>query len=348
MPDFAFLFAQVINFLQSLFPELQINLLDVIIIIVIVYYAIEGYALGFVLAFFDLLSFVFSFFLALKYYIFVAGALTTYFSIHIGFAHAVGFFLIAFLSEIIINILFRYLLRYLPSIQSPRRIFQFFRSIDHFLGILPGIASAFIVLAFLLTVIVSLPSAPLIKRLVTGSEIGSMLIANTSMFERRLNDVFGGALNESLTYLTVKPESDEFVKLRFKVNDGTVEVSAEEQMLKIVNREREANGLQPVEMSTRLRTLARSHSLDMLQRGYFSHYTPDGLSPFDRMDSAGIEYAYAGENLALAPSTELAMQGLMDSPGHRANILNPNFNKIGIGAIDGGIYGIMFSQEFTN
>jgi uncharacterized protein YkwD len=101
-------------------------------------------------------------------------------------------------------------------------------------------------------------------------------------------------------------------------------------------------------MDMQLRKLARSHSLDMFQRGYFSHYTPDGLSPFDRMNAANIEYTYAGENLALAPSTDLAMQGLMNSPGHRANILNPNFNKIGIGAIDGGIYGIMFSQEFTN
>jgi len=42
------------------------------------------------------------------------------------------------------------------------------------------------------------------------------------------------------------------------------------------------------------------------------------------------------------------MQGLMNSPGHRANILNPNFHKIGIGVIDGGIYGKMYTQEFTN
>ena len=66
------------------------------------------------------------------------------------------------------------------------------------------------------------------------------------------------------------------------------------------------------------------------------------------MNKANIEFTYAGENLALAPSTPLAMQGLMNSPGHRANILNPNFKKIGIGVIDGGIYGKMYSQEFTD
>lgn len=83
-------------------------------------------------------------------------------------------------------------------------------------------------------------------------------------------------------------------------------------------------------------------------RGYFSHYTPEGLSPFDRMNAAGMSFSFAGENLALAPNVAMAMQGLMNSAGHRANILSPNFGKVGIGVIDGGIYGEMFCQEFTD
>jgi uncharacterized protein YkwD len=86
----------------------------------------------------------------------------------------------------------------------------------------------------------------------------------------------------------------------------------------------------------------------MLARGYFSHYTPEGLSPFDRMTQAGIAYTSAGENLAFSPNVQLAMQGLMQSPGHRANILSKDYGKVGIGVIDGGIYGEMFVQEFTN
>lgn len=347
MPDFTLLFTQITQFIQAVFSQLNVNLLDIIIVVVVLYYAIEGYYLGFILALTDLLSFILSFFLALKSYIFIAGILVKYFSIPVGFAHAIGFFLVAFLSEIGINILFRYLLRFFPTFHSRRRVFQFLKRIDHLLGIIPGIISSFIVLAFLLTVIVSLPSSPLVKRLVTKSEIGSILIANTSMFERKLNDVFGGALNESLNYLTVEPKGNEVVDLRFKTG-GTVDADAESEMLADVNREREANGLAPLRMDSALRKLARSHSADMLKRGYFSHFTPEGLSPFDRMNSANIEYTYGGENLALAPSTGLAMQGLLNSPGHRANILNPNFERVGIGAIDGGIYGIMFSQEFTN
>ncbi len=357
MLDFNLLFIHILQMVQSLhvfasiqafFSAINVNILDVIVVIVILFYAYEGYSLGFVLAFFDLMSFVFAFFLALKLYAYVAKVLVAYFSMPLGFAHAAGFFVIAFVGEIIINIILRYFLRYVPTFHAHQRIFRYLGRMDHFLGVIPGVASAFIVLAFLLTVIVSLPSSPFVKRLATGSQIGSRFIAHTSSFERRLNDVFGGALDETLSYLTVEPQSDESVSLHFTVNDGVVDARAEDEMLQIVNRERKAVGLAPVVMGAQLRKLARSHSLDMFQRGYFSHYTPEGLSPFDRMSAAHIEYEYGGENLALAPSTDLAMQGLMNSPGHRANILNPNFKKLGVGAIDGGIYGTMFSQEFTD
>ena len=74
---------------------------------------------------------------------------------------------------------------------------------------------------------------------------------------------------------------------------------------------------------------------------------PDGLDPFERMDRAGIDYTFAGENLAFAPTLEIAHSGLMNSPGHKANILKPEFNRLGVGCIDAGIRGRMFSQEFT-
>ena len=85
-----------------------------------------------------------------------------------------------------------------------------------------------------------------------------------------------------------------------------------------------------------------------ISQGYFSHYNPEGESPFDRMEKAEINYLAAGENLALAPTVTLSHQGLMNSPGHKANILSPDYGKIGIGVIDGGIYGKMFVQEFTD
>jgi uncharacterized protein YkwD len=66
------------------------------------------------------------------------------------------------------------------------------------------------------------------------------------------------------------------------------------------------------------------------------------------MSKVGIRYSFAGENLAFAPSTEFAMTGLMNSPEHRENILSPNYTRVGIGVIDAGIYGKMFTQEFAD
>ena len=119
-------------------------------------------------------------------------------------------------------------------------------------------------------------------------------------------------------------------------------------MLALLNTERTSKGLKAVEFWEELAQVGRNHCKDMFERGYFSHHTPEGLSPFDRMEKANITFNYAGENLALAPNAILAMKGLMESKGHRENILSKNFGKVGIGVIDGGVYGQMFCQEFTD
>jgi uncharacterized protein YkwD len=61
----------------------------------------------------------------------------------------------------------------------------------------------------------------------------------------------------------------------------------------------------------------------MFQQGFFAHVDQDGRSPFDRMKAGNVTFGAAGENLALAPTVQIAHDGLMNSPGHRANILNP-------------------------
>ncbi|HSX08763.1 MAG TPA: CvpA family protein [Candidatus Saccharimonadales bacterium] len=324
------------------------NFLDLIMILIVFFYIREGYNLGFSLAFMDLASFIIAFIAALKFYTFVTGFFTTFFGLPLGLANALGFFIVAFVFEVVMSLLARRLIHYLPGLPPGTWISRTFTSLNHWLGILPGLLSSFIILSFLLTIIVTFPSSPLIKQAVNNSVIGAKLVANTSQFENALNSVFGGALNETLNFLTVEPKSDESIKLHYTVTNGTVDANAEQQMFGLVNAQRVEQGLDPLIFDNSLRDVARAHSNDMFKRGYFSHFTPEGLSPFDRMQKAGINYQYAGENLALAPSTALAMQGLMNSPGHRANILSPNFHKVGIGVIDGGIYGEMYTQDFTN
>ena len=94
--------------------------------------------------------------------------------------------------------------------------------------------------------------------------------------------------------------------------------------------------------------MARAHSLDMFRRGYFAHDSPDGLSPAERLVHASIPFRLMGENLAYAPSVQIAHDGLMHSPDHRANILRTEFGRVGIGVIRSQFRGRMFSQEFAD
>jgi len=322
--------------------------LDFLILAIIIFYAYEGYSIGFVLAFSDLMSFILSFIFALKLYGIIGQLLIAVFVMPAGFANAIAFFLVALISEIILSILFRKLLHRIPPLDVDNPVRRVFTPMDHFLGIIPGMLSAFIILAFLLSVVIALPSSPFLKQVVADSKMGSHLIANTATVEKRLNDIFGGALSDSLTFLTVKPEGGERIDLHFTVKDGIVDKTAEQQMLTMMNAERIKKGLKSLKADSQLTNLGRYYSDDMFKRGYFSHVDPNGLDPFDRMEKAGIVFEHAGENLALAPSVELAMQGLMNSPGHRANMLSDKYGKVGIGVIDGGIYGKMFTQEFTD
>lgn len=332
-----------------------LNFLDVVIIVVFIFYAIEGFEVGFAEGLLDLFNFVVSFALGLKFYGVIGGLLTQYVSIPPGFANAFGFFIVAFLTEILLAVILQKpfhrlwaLLNLYYKDTNLNKVRAYITSLNQFFGIFPAVISAFILLSFLLTIVISLPFSPLLKHTVSSSRFGNLLVANTQAFEKNLNDVFGGAVYESLTFLTVKPQSDEFVSLLFQTKAVAVDEQAESYMLVLINRERESRGLPALVVDYKLTELARSYSKDMFGRGYFSHYTPEGLSPFDRMASANISYTFAAENLALAPNTDLAMQGLMQSKGHRDNILSPNFRKVGIGVIDGGIYGEMFTQEFTD
>ncbi len=323
------------------------NFFDVILVSVIIFYVFEGISVGFIASLLDFVSFVCSFVLALAYYNLAGDLLIVMFAMPAGFANAFGFFIIALISEIIFSLLFRTLLRFLPA--RPSSQFSFvLNQLNHILGFIPGLLSSLILLSFLLNVLISLPASPSLKHLATSSAVGSFLIANTAEFETRLNYIFGGAINETLTFLTIEPQSTETVDLHFRIKTGKIDAVSEDRMFVLVNKEREQAGLSPLVSDEKLRDLARSYAGDMLSRGYFSHYNPEGLSPFHRMLAANIPFLYAGENLALAPTVDLAMHGLINSEGHRENILSDKFGKVGIGVVDGGIYGKMFVQEFTD
>lgn len=318
---------------------LSLNWIDYLILIILLFYAYEGYSRGFVGALLDLANFIFSFLVGLRFYGVFAGILVGKFSIPPGFSNAIGFFITTFLTEVVISMLIEKYFAFKLSIS---------KRLNTILGIGPGILSGAILVAFILVLVISLPVPSPIKQAISSSYLGNLLLSNTQGLEKELNKVFGGAINETINFLTVEPKSNEIVSLNFQTKNSTTDPIAESYMFSLINKARKSVGLREVVFDDLLRDVGRSHCKDMFERGYFSHFTPEGFSPFDRMDDKGIIYNFAGENLALSPNTDIAMKGLMNSPGHKANILSSNFGRVGVGVMDGGIYGEMFCQEFTD
>ena len=118
----------------------------------------------------------------------------------------------------------------------------------------------------------------------------------------------------------------------------------EQEVIRLVNVERAKAGLKALTEDWELSRVARYKSQDMHDLRYFSHTSPTYGSPFDMMKAFGIRYRTAGENIAMGYRTPAAVvQGWMNSPGHRANILNASYTKIGVGYVASGNY---WTQHF--
>ena len=117
-------------------------------------------------------------------------------------------------------------------------------------------------------------------------------------------------------------------------------------MIKLVNKERVARGLNELQIDMQLVHTARVKAQDMIDQHYFDHQSPVLGSPFAMFKRAGMQYIYAGENLAGSANVHSAHSALMNSPTHRDNILFKKYTHIGVGEIGGGPYGKMFVQHF--
>jgi uncharacterized protein YkwD len=121
---------------------------------------------------------------------------------------------------------------------------------------------------------------------------------------------------------------------------------AEAAVLSLVNTERANAGCKAVTNDSRLATAARKHSADMIARDYFSHTTPDGVDFATRIENEGYRWSNAGENIASGQRNATdVMTAWMNSPGHRANILNCNFKNLGVGMVLDGNRP-MWTQDF--
>ncbi|QCR25066.1 colicin V production protein [Pontibacter sp. SGAir0037] len=317
------------------------NFTDIFIVFILLSSLYTGWHRGFLIGMLDLLRWVGSFLLGLRFYPYLAGWLSRHTDWSEIWIPPISFFIVAIMAGIIIQYVGMLLVR-----QFPRSVHT--RKSNQVLGLIPGFFSGLITAAILAVFLLTIPLPGSVEDSVQNSRLANYLASYTDQVETRLAPVFDKAAQRTLTKLTVDPESEKFIELPFRVADSKPRPDLEAEMLQLVNEERIANGLQPLEADTALREVARQHSADMLNRGYFSHYSPEGNDAFYRIRQANISFRAAGENLALAPSLTIAHDGLMNSPGHRANILQRRFGRVGIGIMEGGSRRLMVTQNFRN
>ena len=122
----------------------------------------------------------------------------------------------------------------------------------------------------------------------------------------------------------------------------------EREVFNLINTQRTNNGLPALKISNEVQKVARIKAQDMVDKKYFSHNSPTYGSPFDMLKSFKVSYSSAGENIAGNSSNSGAVNAWMNSPGHKANILNSSFNYTGIGVVSSPKYGKIFVQMFIN
>ena len=253
----------------------------------------------------------------------------------------VAFILTLFLARVLLAVIINNILNITPTETH-------YNVANKTLGIFPGVVNGAIYATLIAGLLMAFPVSDKLSEEARESKIAGRLAVQVEWFDEKLSPIFDKAISQSMNKLTIQPDSDKTVKLPYSVSSPQVRADLEAKMLQLVNDERRKQNLSTLKPDPELTIVARAHSKDMFARGYFAHLTPDGKTPFDRMRTAGVRFMAAGENLALGQTLTICHNGLMNSPGHRANILDKSYGRLGIGILDGGMHGLMVTQNFRN
>jgi uncharacterized protein YkwD len=150
------------------------------------------------------------------------------------------------------------------------------------------------------------------------------------------------------SFLFAIPQADYFARETSDLRDPE---AVREEMLARVNAARKRAGLKPLQLNSRLDQAAQRHAEDMLAHGYFAHRSPSGTTVRERSKAAGYAWRAIGENIAYGQtSVDEVIETWLESPGHRRNILSPDFRELGVGLALGrgrdGKYQVLWVQNF--
>jgi uncharacterized protein YkwD len=210
------------------------------------------------------------------------------------------------------------------------------------------------VLVVLLSLLVALPLPAAVGRNLDSSAITRFLTDPGGTPQAAFRGLSGDRviqailqLREAVGQRRVVVSDDEVVTLPAAGEDEVREDGADAAAIfDLLNRARLDAGADPLAWSDALAAVAAGHAREMYLEGYFSHRSPATGTVGDRLAAAGAVYSLAGENLALAATPNQVHEGLMGSPGHRENILRPEFNRVGVAVVEGPL-GLMAVEVFT-
>lgn len=322
---------------------MQLNWIDVLILVAFVYQTYQGWRSGSLSLIANLASFFCSLWLAIRFHGVVGNFLGEKFGLSASWVNVVGYAAIAIFSQIVFEEIFLYGVHMLPQ------KFQLSKGKRWLGAVLSGINTA-ILISFILLLVLALPLRGSLKQDIKNSPVAQVLI--------RASEVYGGSMSSSVRniagkaakFFTVEPNSTQSIALDVPTKGVTYSADSEteKQMVARVNSERVSRNIPVLVVDEAITEITREKSRDMFERRYFSHYDPDGKNAADRMNKSHVPYGIVGENLAFAPDLSAAHDGLMNSEGHKRNILDTRFRRVGIGVIDGGVYGKMFTQIFAD
>jgi uncharacterized protein YkwD len=325
------------------------NWLDIAIVIVLCYYAIRGYHEGIITIIIQLAGYVVSFILALRFGGLGASIIAHFLPNQIpqSYEDSVGIVLILIICMVVYYFIAPLVLHMIPP-------FITHNIANRIVGVAGSTAKGILVLSIGLYLASILPLPQNIQGTIKNSRIATVMTDTTSSVEQNIGGNITNQITNSVKELTLIPNnvqqttigSQQVVNLGFTDTSTAINSSDEITMFNFVNQQRADYGLKPLTMNLKLQVVSENYGKYMFAHGFFGHITPQGQTPLNRVQAANIPFTFIGENIAKAANVQTADTGFMNSPEHRANILNPNYTQIGVGVVNAGSNGEIFVQDF--
>ena len=317
------------------------NWIDGVFIAIFVIYVLGDMHRGFLRLSADLAGLILAFIAALFLYIPTAVLIAANFGLNADGVKPASFLIIWLILQLIFFGVSKIISYYTPAKIKESKT-------NYYLAVLPAMAKSIFFIIMIVILLLSIPFSDEQRRVISQSFITNYVSKYAVSIEAKLEKVFGNPTSRLTLTNSTENSDTETTPLNFSTANMVIDEPAEQYLLDQINLERRKAGLNLLVSDDLVRNVARAHSRDMLLNGYFSHTAKDGQTLFDRLVRANVDFRQAAENLALTTSPELAQVGLMNSPKHRDNILNPNFTRVGIGVMNAGKYGLMTTEDFAN